>query len=158
MNRLILLLLFFAYGCKDNTAELSSENRILTQKVEEQENELEKIEKRNSEEKKRSDAEKVRLVEEVAELKNALKKIELEKKERSLSFLEKEKVLNQFVSDLENAKISLQRDHEKFIDSLMLEHKETIARLKDEIRKADAEGYRRGIDFVTRKIDKSRGL
>ena len=64
---------------------------------------------------------------------------------------QKEEQLNHLVADLEEQKIKTEQEHQEFIDTLRNEQKEQMAALQDEIRKADAEGYKRGIDEMVAK-------
>jgi hypothetical protein len=54
-------------------------------------------------------------------------------------------------AELEEQKIEIKKEHETFTDQLREEHKVVIAGLQDEIRKASAEGYKRGIDEMVAK-------
>ena len=58
---------------------------------------------------------------------------------------QKEKTLNELVADLEKQKTEMLNDHTQFIDTLRNEHKEHVATLQDDIRKASSEGYQQGI-------------
>ena len=54
-------------------------------------------------------------------------------------------------AELEEQKIEIKKDHETFVDQMREDHKVVIAGLQDEIRKAGAEGYKRGIDEMVAK-------
>jgi hypothetical protein len=54
-------------------------------------------------------------------------------------------------AELEEQKIEIKKEHETFIDQMIEDHKVVIAGLQDEIRKASAEGYKRGIDEMVAK-------
>ena len=101
---------------------------------------------------------KEQLEEEVGELTvkvNGLEEdLKREKEERQAekeAAQEKEDQLNRIVADLEEQKIKTAQEHEEFIDTLRNEQKEQMAALQDEVRKADAEGYKRGIDEMIAK-------
>ena len=64
---------------------------------------------------------------------------------------QKEEQLNRLVASLEEEKIKTAQEHQEFIDTLRNEQKEQLAALQDEVRKADAEGYKRGIDEMIAK-------
>lgn len=87
----------------------------------------------------------------VARLEEDLK---IEKEERQAekeAAEQKEEQLNRLVANLEEQRITKEQEHQDFIDTLRNEQKEQIAILNDEVRKADAEGYKRGIDEMISK-------
>jgi hypothetical protein len=59
--------------------------------------------------------------------------------------------LERNVAELEEQKIEIGKKHEEFVDQLKEEHNVVIAGLQDEIRKAGAEGYKRGVDEMVAK-------
>ncbi len=73
------------------------------------------------------------------------RKAEKEAAELDIARLEKSN------AELEEQKIEIRKEHEQFIDQMREEHKVVIAGLQDEIRKAGAEGYKRGIDEMVAK-------
>ena len=60
-------------------------------------------------------------------------------------------VLNTRVAEMENEKQELLKVHEAELDALLEEHKVILAQKQEEIRKADADGYKRGIDEMLAK-------
>jgi len=87
----------------------------------------------------------------VAGLEEDLKREKEERQAEKEAAQEKEEQLNRIVADLEEQKIKTAQEHEEFIDTLRNEQKEQMAALQDEVRKADAEGYKRGIDEMIAK-------
>jgi hypothetical protein len=87
----------------------------------------------------------------VAGLEEDLKTEKEERQAEKEAAQEKEEQLNRIVADLEEQKIKTAQEHEEFIDTLRNEQKEQMAALQDEVRKADAEGYKRGIDEMIAK-------
>ena len=87
----------------------------------------------------------------VAGLEEDLKREKEERKAENEAAEQKEEQLNRLVADLEAQKIQTEQEHQEFIDTLRNEQKEQMAALQDEIRKADAEGYKRGIDEMIAK-------
>ena len=55
-------------------------------------------------------------------------------------------VLDTRVAELENEKVETAKTHEAEVDALLEEHKKEIEKKQEEIRMADADGYKRGID------------
>ena len=60
-------------------------------------------------------------------------------------------VLNNQIVELENDKQETAKKHTAEIDALLEEHKQQIAQKQEEIRLADAAGYKRGIDEMLAK-------
>jgi hypothetical protein len=87
----------------------------------------------------------------VAGLEEDLKREKEERQAEKEAAQEKEEQLNRIVADLEEQKIKTAQENEEFIDTLRNEQKEQMAALQDEVRKADAEGYKRGIDEMIAK-------
>ena len=157
MKSLPFFLLTLFVGCDDNSAELSklnSEIKILSDRSEGYENQIKEIKVEASDEKVRFDKEKIELVSKIKNLEIELKKLSNEKKASG----QKEEILNRFVADLEKQKIKTAQEHQEFIDTLRMEQKVQLAKLHDEIRKAEARGYKRGIDEMMSRINKSRGF
>jgi chloramphenicol O-acetyltransferase len=50
------------------------------------------------------------------------------------------------------------QEHQDFIDTLRKEQKVQLRNLQKEIRKAEADGYKRGIDEMLYRMNKSKGL
>jgi len=78
----------------------------------------------------------------------------LEKEERELerqAAEEKQRLADQRIVTLEDEKATIQKRMDEERDSLLLSHKEEVAALRDEIREADANGYKRGIDEMVTK-------
>ena len=94
----------------------------------------------------------------VAGLEEDLSREKEERKAEKEAAEQKEEQLNRIVADLEEQKIKTAQEHQDFIDTLRNEQKEQMAALQDEVRKADAEGYKRGIDEMLSRINKSRGF
>ena len=85
--------------------------------------------------------------------------IKLEKlSEEKKAFEEKEQIMNGRIVYLEEQKMKTAQKHQVFVDTLFTEHKEQIAAMQDEVRKAGADGYKRGIDEMLSRINKSRGF
>jgi hypothetical protein len=87
----------------------------------------------------------------VAGLEEDLSREKEERKAEKEAAEQKEEQLNRIVADLEEQKIKTAQEHQDFIDTLRNEQKEQMAALQDEVRKADAEGYKRGIDEMIAK-------
>ena len=87
----------------------------------------------------------------VAGLEEDLKREKEERQAEKEAAEQKEEQLNRIVADLEEQKIKTAQEHQEFIDTLRNEQKEQLAALQDEVRKADAEGYKRGIDEMIAK-------
>ena len=88
------------------------------------------------------------------ELEGVKADLELEKKERvaeQQAAEEKQRLSDQRIVTLEEEKVKIEKRMEEERDSLMLQHKEEVAALRDEIREADATGYKRGIDEMISK-------
>jgi len=64
-------------------------------------------------------------------------------------------VMENRILALEEEKVARMKEYEEFIDLMRLETKKTIAKLQNEIRRADAEGYKRGIAEMMAKYEKS---
>ena len=60
-------------------------------------------------------------------------------------------VLDTRVAELENEKVETAKTHEAEVDELREEHKKEIEKKQEEIRMADADGYKRGIDEMLAK-------
>lgn len=60
-------------------------------------------------------------------------------------------VLDTRVAELENEKVETAKTHEAEVDALLEEHKKEIEKKQEEIRMADADGYKRGIDEMLAK-------
>ena len=157
MKTLLFFLLTLVVGCDNNSAEqskLNSEIKLLSDRTEGYENQIKEIKVEASDEKARFDKEKIELGSKIRNLEIRLKKLSNEKK----AFEQKEEVLNRLVADLEEQKMKTAQGHQEFIDTLRKEQKVKIAKLQKEIRKADALGYKRGIDEMLSRIQKTRGL
>ncbi len=157
MKTLPFFLITLVVGCDDKSAELSklnSEIKILSDRTEEYENQIKEVKVETSDVKARFENEKIKLVSKIKNLEITLKKLNNEKK----AFEQKEEVLNRLVADLEKQKIKTAQEHQNFINTLLNEQKEQMAGLQDEVRKADAKGYKRGIDVMQKRINKSRGF
>jgi len=63
--------------------------------------------------------------------------------------------LHSIIADFEELKIKTAQRHEEFIDALRHDHMEQLARLQDEIRKAELKGYKRGVDVMLETYRKS---
>jgi arginine deiminase len=50
------------------------------------------------------------------------------------------------------------QEHQDFIDTLRKEQKVQLRNLQKEIRKAEADDYKRGIDEMLYRMNKSKGL
>ncbi|NBU87478.1 MAG: hypothetical protein EBS13_09370, partial [Verrucomicrobia bacterium] len=87
----------------------------------------------------------------VAGLEEDLKREKEDRQAEKEAAEQKEEQLNRIVADLEEQKIKTAQEHQEFVDTLRNEQKEQMAALQDEIRKADAEGYKRGIDEMIAK-------
>jgi len=57
-------------------------------------------------------------------------------------------LLDSRIADLEESKIKMAQRHEEFIDALRDDHKEQLVSLQNDIRKAESEGYKRGVDVM----------
>jgi hypothetical protein len=64
-------------------------------------------------------------------------------------------ILENRIVALEEEKVARMKEYEEFIDVMRTETKKTIAELQNEIRRADAEGYKRGIAEMMAKYEKS---
>jgi chromosome segregation ATPase len=157
MKTLPFFFITLVVGCDDNSTELSklnSEIKILSDRTEAYENQIKEIKVEASDEKARFDNEKIELLSKIKNLEIKLEKLSDEKK----AFEEKEQILNGMIVDLGEQKMKTAQEHQDFVDTLFIEHKEQIAALQDEVRKAGAEGYKRGIDEMLSRINKSRGF
>ncbi len=86
------------------------------------------------------------------EVLNADLKLEKEERQKEREAAEtREAELSRQNAKLEEERILTKKQHEEFIDQLQLEHKEVIAGLKDDIQKADAEGYDRAMKIMTKE-------
>ena len=52
----------------------------------------------------------------------------------------------------------MKQRHEEFLDTLRKEQKVLVRNLQKEIRKAEADGYKQGIDEMLYRMNKSKGL
>ena len=157
MKTLPFYLLTLVIGCDDNSAELSklnSEIKILSERTEGYENQIKEIKVEASDEKARFNNEKIELLSKIKNLEIKLEKLSDEKK----AFEQKEELLNRLVADLEEQKMKTAQKQQDFVDTLIKEQKVQIAKLQKEIRKADAEGFKRGIAYMQERINKSRGF
>ena len=157
MKSLPFFLLTLFVGCDDNSAELSklnSEIKVLSDRTEEYENQIKEIEVEASDEKVRFDKEKIELVSKIKNLEISLKKLSNEKKASE----QREEVLNRLVADLEEQKIKTVQEHEKFIDNMRSDNKKIMAEMEVAKRKAESVAYKRGIDEMLSRINKSRGF
>ena len=157
MKTLPFFLLTLVVGCDDNSAELSklnSEIKILSDRTEEYENQIKEVKVEASDVKARFDKEKIELVSKIKNLEIKLKKLSNEKKASE----QKEEVLNRLVADLEEQKIKTAQEHEKFIDMMRSDHKKIMAEMEVAKRKAESVAYKRGIDEMLSRINKSRGF
>jgi len=156
MKSLPFFLLTLFVGC-DNSAELSklnSEIKILSDRSEGYENQIKEIKVEASDEKARFDKEKIELVSKIKNLEISLKKLRNEKKASE----QREEVLNRLVADLEEQKIKTAQEHEKFIDNMRSDNKKIMAEMEVAKRKAESVAYKRGIDEMLSRINKSRGF
>jgi hypothetical protein len=147
MKTLPFFLLTLVVGCDDNSAELSklnSEIKILSDRTVEYETQIQEIKLESSTEKARTDNEKIELVSKIKNFEITLKNLSNEIE----AFEQKEEQLNRIVAYLEEQKMKTAQEHQVFIDTLTSEHKEQLAGLQDEIRKAESEGYKRGVDIM----------
>lgn len=87
----------------------------------------------------------------VAGLEEDLKREKEEREGERQAAEEKESELNRIVANLEEQKLIVEKENQDFINTLRNEQKEQLAVLQDEVRKADAEGYKRGIDEMISK-------
>ena len=157
MKSLPFFLLTLFVGCDDNSAELSklnSEIKILSDRSEGYENQIKEIKVEASDEKARFDKEKIELVSKIKNLEISLKKLSNEKKASE----QREEVLNRLVADLEEQKIKTVQEHEKFIDNMRSDNKKIMAEMEVAKRKAESVAYKRGIDEMLSRINKSRGF
>jgi len=157
MKSLPFFLLTLFVGCDDNSAELSklnSEIKILSDRSEGYENQMKEIKVEASDEKARFDKEKIELVSKIKNLEISLKKLSNEKKVSE----QREEVLNRLVADLEEQKIKTAQEHEKFIDNMRSDNKKIMAEMEVAKRKAESVAYKRGIDEMLSRINKSRGF
>jgi chromosome segregation ATPase len=157
MKSLPFFLLTLFVGCDDNSAELSklnSEIKILSDRSEGYENQIKEIKVEASDEKARFDKEKIELVSKIKNLEISLKKLSNEKKASE----QREEVLNRLVADLEEQKIKTAQEHEKFIDNMRSDNKKIMAEMEVAKRKAESVAYKRGIDEMLSRINKSRGF
>jgi len=157
MKSLPFFLLTLFVGCDDNSAELSklnSEIKILSDRSEGYENQIKEIKVEASDEKARFDKEKIELVSKIKNLEISLKKLRNEKKASE----QREEVLNRLVADLEEQKIKTAQEHEKFIDNMRSDNKKIMAEMEVAKRKAESVAYKRGIDEMLSRINKSRGF
>jgi len=157
MKSLPFFLLTLFVGCDDNSAELSklnSEIKVLSDRTEEYENQIKEIKVEASDEKARFDKEKIELVSKIKNLEISLKKLSNEKKVSE----QREEVLNRLVADLEEQKIKTAQEHEKFIDNMRSDNKKIMAEMEVAKRKAESVAYKRGIDEMLSRINKSRGF
>jgi chromosome segregation ATPase len=157
MKSLPFFLLTLFVGCDNNSAELSklnSEIKILSDRSEGYENQIKEIKVEASDEKARFDKEKIELVSKIKNLEISLKKLSNEKKASE----QREEVLNRLVADLEEQKIKTAQEHEKFIDNMRSDNKKIMAEMEVAKRKAESVAYKRGIDEMLSRINKSRGF
>ena len=157
MKSLPFFLLTLFVGCDDNSAELSklnSEIKILSDRSEGYENQIKEVKVEASDVKARFDKEKIELVSKIKNLEISLKKLSNEKKASE----QREEVLNRLVADLEEQKIKTAQEHEKFIDNMRSDNKKIMAEMEVAKRKAESVAYKRGIDEMLSRINKSRGF
>lgn len=158
MHFILFFLIFIFIGCSDDSAELTAEIEVLTKKTQEFENTIKEIRSENSAEKTRSNDEKSKLLKKIENLETALKREQQEKIKQESNWQKKIATQTRLIAEIEEHKISLQKDHAKFIDTLRKDNKKMIARMQNEIRRAEADGYKRGIDEMISRMNKSRGL
>ena len=88
------------------------------------------------------------------ELEEVKANLALEKEEREsekMAAEEKQRLSDQRIVTLEEEKTQIQKQMDEERDAMQLAHKEEVAALRDEIREADATGYKRGIDEMLSK-------
>ena len=88
------------------------------------------------------------------ELEGVKADLSLEKKEREsekMAAEERQRLSDQRIATLEEEKTQIQKQMDEERDTMQLAHKEEVAALRDEIREADATGYKRGIDEMISK-------
>ena len=74
-----------------------------------------------------------------------------ERKKENEAAEQQQIVLNNQIAEMENDKQETAKKHTAEIDALLEEHKQQIAQKQEEIRLADAAGYKRGIDEMVAK-------
>jgi len=161
MKTLPFFLLTLVVGCDDNSAELSklnSEIKVLSDRTEEYENQIKEIEVEASDEKVRFDKEKIELVSKIKNLESKLKEVQKDKIDGESSIEQSLKERDLRIVALEEEKIKMKQRHEEFLDTLRKEQKVQLRNLQKEIRKAEADGYKRGIDEMLYRMNKSKGL
>ena len=74
-----------------------------------------------------------------------------ERKKENEAAEQQQMVLNNQIAEMENDKLETAKKHTAEIDAITEEHKQVIAQKQEEIRLADAAGYKRGIDEMLAK-------
>ena len=74
-----------------------------------------------------------------------------ERKKENEAAEQQQIVLNNQIAEMENDKQETAKKHTAEIDALLEEHKQQIAQKQEEVRLADAAGYKRGIDEMVAK-------
>ena len=75
--------------------------------------------------------------------------------DESISQIKMIQVMENRILALEKEKVARIKEHEEFIEVMRLESKRIITELQNEIRRAEAEGYKRGIAEMKAKYEKS---
>jgi len=149
-NRLRTVIGMF-YKERDNNIKEISKLRNMTVERDKDLRTFQNLHAKEKERKEELEEIEAELTVKVAGLEEDLK---IEKEEREgerQAAEEKESELNRLVANLEEQKLIVEKENQDFINTLRNEQKEQLAVLQDEVRKADAEGYKRGIDEMISK-------
>ena len=149
-NRLRTVIGMFYKDRDDKFKEISKLREMVVARDQEL-REYQNLYAKEKERKEQLEGEVGELTVKVAGLEEDLKREKEDRQAEKEAAEQKEEQLNRIVADLEEQKIKAAQEHQEFIDTLRNEQKEQMAALQDEIRKADAEGYKRGIDEMIAK-------
>jgi hypothetical protein len=149
-NRLRTVVGMF-YKERDNNLKEISKLRDMIVRRDKELRDYQNLYAKEKERKEELEDEVAELTVKVAGLEEDLKREKEEREGERQAAEAKEEELNRLVANLEEQKIKTEQEHQEFIDTLRNEQREETAALQDEVRKADAEGYKRGIDEMISK-------
>ena len=149
-NRLRTVIGMF-YKERDNNIKEISKLRNMTVERDKDLRTFQNLHAKEKERKEELEEIEAELTVKVAGLEEDLKREKEEREGERQAAEEKESELNRLVANLEEQKLIVEKENQDFINTLRNEQKEQLAVLQDEVRKADAEGYKRGIDEMISK-------
>ena len=149
-NRLRTVIGMF-YKERDNNIKEISKLRNMTVERDKDLRTFQNLHAKEKERKEELEEIEAELTVKVAGLEEDLKREKEEREGERQAAEEKESELNRLVANLEEQKLIVEKENQDFINTLRNEQKEQLAALQDEVRKADAEGYKRGIDEMISK-------